>query len=358
MYAYERITDPAGFAAIEDEWRALAEACGGGGVFASHAFLLSWAETFGQGRRLAVSLLRHKGALVGALPMFHTGQARAVAAMGEGRAGMAQWLLHPDLPDADAALAALLRPDWLSFWRLEPLETPDAEALERAARRAGLAVRRKATMRACSVTTEGDFDSYLGGLKSKTRQVFRRSERKLAEMEVRDLRSDRDGRAALDAYLAASRASWKGLTGTGYGAAPEGVAFVEKLFERLGPEACYLAARQVGEVAISGRFVLVHDNMHYGLANDFNEEYADLAVGRNSIMQSVRDAFEGGAAGFDFTRCNGLVREVSTDERPLERVLIHRRGDPTLAAFFAARGLRRLRRKASGWQKGRRGVVS
>lgn len=357
MYDVARITGTDAFADLAAEWQRL-HAAARGGIFADHGFLLSWAETFGRHRTLDVRLLRQGGDLVGAMPMFATGRDRAVAAMGEGRAGMAQWLLHPDLPDPEDALARLLRPAPFTFLRLEPAETPQADLLERAAQSAGLSVLRKRTIRAARAASDGGFDGYLKRLKSKTRQVFRRGERNLAALGIRDLRSDRDGPLALEAYIAASRASWKGLTGTGYGTTREGVAFLRLLQARLGPDRCLFAARVADGDPVSGRFVLAHDGVHYGMANDFNEAYAPLAAGRNSVMHSIREALDGGARAFDFTRSSEFIDELATETRPLERLLIHRPADPALSVFFVGQAARRLRRRATRWKKGRRGALA
>lgn len=356
MYEVERISSHSAFAGLKEEWGSLHRASNGG-IFAHHAFLLSWAETYGRRSRLDVVLLRDAGRLVGALPLFDTGKERAHAVMGEGRAGLAQWLLHPDIPDPEDALAQMLRPKGLSFLRFEPLEAADADLLQRAAAQARLRVHRKATMRACSINIDGDFATYLKSLKAKTRQKYNRSERKLLELGVTDLRSEADGRAALDGYIKASNLSWKAISRTGLGATREGRAFLSALLERLGPETCRLAARIVGDEAISGRVILVQGNTWIGVANDFNEAYSQWNVGRNSILQSVLDAFEAGAGTLDFSRCNEMLREVSNSERDLDRILIHRRLDPAVLTFFAGQAARRVRRKATKWKKGRRSVV-
>lgn len=346
------------FEALKGEWQALHEAAQGG-IFAHHGFLSAWSGSFGKRHPLDVVTLMREGRLLAALPLFRTGKDRCWAVMGEGRAGMAQWLLHPELTDPVQALAQLIQPDRLSFIRLEPVEAADAELMEQAARHAGLTVLRKSTMAADSLRLSGDFEQYLQRAKASTRQKFHRSERKLAALPDRnDLRSDRDGWAAMEAFIATSRLSWKNRTGTGLGASATGEQFLKLLWDRLGPETCFFAARMTGTEPISARFMLLHDGTHYGMANDFNEKFAKLGAGRNSVMVRIRDAFEDGARHFDFTRSTPLTHEVSNRSRPLERLLIARPGDPALGVYLAGRAARRLKRKATGWKKGRAGVMS
>ncbi|APX89013.1 hypothetical protein BV394_04120 [Brevirhabdus pacifica] len=358
----EIVTDPARFREIEGAWQRLHQEAGGG-IFVHHGYLRAWGESLGRGRRLRITLLWQGSRLMAALPMEHAGRARTWAVMGHGRSGLAQWLVHPSIgvpgvdPNADAALSRLLRLPLFSVLLLEPLESHDAEAAEHASRTAGLRARRKMTMRAARVDARGDFDSYLAECKPKTRSNFNRSERKLAQAGAVELRSDRDGSAARLGFVEASCRSWKAATGTGLGVTDPGRRFLERLSENLGDRVCLFSVRRQGDAVVAGRFTLVHDGVHHGMANDFNEAFATLGAGRNSMMHWVREAFEDPEVrALDLMRTNALNADVATDTRELERVIVSRPFDPAILVFLGGQALRRLQKRATGWTKGRRGT--
>lgn len=357
----EIVTTRSRLGELAEAWQTLHDQAKGG-IFAHHGYLTSWAETLGRDTRLRVVLLWQGDRLMGALPMEHAGRARCWALMGYGRSGLGQWLLHPEFgtpgvdPAADRALGRMLRLPPFSLLLLEPLEAHDAEAMQTAASNAGLNNRRRITMRAARVDTRGTFDDFLKDCKIKTRSNFNRSERKLTVPAVRALRSDQDGDVAREVFIGASRTSWKAATGTGLGVTEDAVAFLTRLSERLGPKVCFFAARSMDGTPVNGRFTLVHRGVHYGMAGDFNEAFAKLGAGRNSLMHWIKDAFDDDARALDLMRTNTLAVDVATDHRSLERVLVSRRLDPAVVLFFAGQLRRRIQKRLSGWKKGRRGT--
>src|SRR5438093_10865368 len=71
-FQVEVISDVERFNAIADEWDRLVKRADVDCVFLSHAWLRTWWELFGQGRRLHVITLRAAGELVAAAPMMRS----------------------------------------------------------------------------------------------------------------------------------------------------------------------------------------------------------------------------------------------------------------------------------------------
>ncbi|WP_323792709.1 hypothetical protein, partial [Nocardioides sp.] len=90
--------------ALAPEWDALADACEAG-PFARPLFALTWWRTLGTGE-LRVVTVRQDGELVALAPLHRrrVGPLQVVRWLGHGLGTVAEALVRPDRPGADAAL--------------------------------------------------------------------------------------------------------------------------------------------------------------------------------------------------------------------------------------------------------------
>jgi hypothetical protein len=68
-WTVETVRDDAGFAALQGEWDDLVTRCGTATPFQTHAWLAAWWRNYGVRGRLRVTLVRHRGRLVGGVAL-------------------------------------------------------------------------------------------------------------------------------------------------------------------------------------------------------------------------------------------------------------------------------------------------
>ena len=336
--------DAAGFAAARPEWDRLHRACGRP-PFLSGGMLGAWCATHGQGRRIEVRTARAGDRIVAALPVMAGGPPRALVPLGEGIAGLAGSLVDPDLADPEAALAGLLGVPAGRYLRLEPLEEADARRLGTAAARAGLAHALRPVITARMAAVPDGWDAYLSGLSKNARRAFRRADKALGPLDW--ITSDSDPAGAVEGYIAVARTSWKTAAGSGVAGSEAGRAFLRAL-ARDAPEAVHVAAatREGRPVCCTLAFT-GGDALHLQ-AEEFDEAFAREGAGRYARMAAIRFAAGKGLRGCDMMRDSKVNRSICTEERPLYRLLVWRRGDPTRHLARVQGLARRLRRASAG----------
>ncbi len=340
----------AGFEPLKAEWDAL-HAVTPGNPFAAHAYIAAWAETAGARRRLQIRLARRGGRLVGAVALASGPVPRAWMLAGHGKAGLAGVLLAPDLSAQarDAVCARLLRPRPGSFLLLEPLEEDQAALLEAAATGAGLQVRRKRTFWADSADLTRGAEAWRATLSRNTRRSYKRAVRELETEDFRRISSLGVGAVdACEAYFAAAAASWKTRAGSGLAGSDEGRAFLRALCRRSEPGAVHLSACFLGETPIGANFSCVKDGTLYLNSDEFNEDLAAYGPGRYLMCRVIEEAAGMGLQRVDTMRTSELNQSLCHDRRPLYRLLVARRGDPTWALHRWEGLARRLRRRGRG----------
>jgi CelD/BcsL family acetyltransferase involved in cellulose biosynthesis len=340
----------AGFDLLRGEWDAL-HAVTPGNPFAAHAYIAAWAETAGAHRRLQVRLARQGGRLVGALALASGPVPRAWMIAAHDKAGLAGVLLAPDLPEAtrQAVLAGLLRPRRGSFLLLEPLEEEQATLLSGAAGTAGLVVRRKRTFWADSADLSQGAEAWRAGLSRNSRRAYKRAVRDLQTEDFRCTDSREVGAiAAGEAYFAAAAASWKTRAGSGLAGSDENRAFLRALCRRSAPGALHITASFRGDTPVGATFACVKDGTLHLNAEDFNEDLAVHGPGRFLVCRLIEAAAEMGLERADTMRSSELNQSLCHDRRPLFRLLVARRGDPTWLLHRWQGLARRLRRRGRG----------
>ena len=321
---YARISTRDAFDGIAMAWTDLHDRAGG--PFLSQALLSAWLHTVGRRTRFEVRLAWQGSRLVAALPLAQCGPPRAFVPMGEGRIGLAGALVAPDLADRTAVLGHLLRAPVGRYLRLEAVEAAEAAQMVAAARGAGMVATRRRTFVAQSVTLhDDDFDAFLRGLPGTTRRAAQRILRDHADVAGTQTLGGDD--AVVAGYARVARLSWKHRAGTGITATPEGLAFLGRLARQARPGSLRIFAGARGDQPVCCSFAVIDAGRCHLLADEFNE--ACSGAGHYAILDCLRWSMANGCRELDFMRSSSVTAKLANTERPLYRVVVGRRGDPT-----------------------------
>ena len=350
---YSQISTKGEFDGITSAWADLHDRTGG--PFLSHALLSAWLHTLGQRTRFEVRLAWQGPRLVAALPLALGGPPRALVPLAEGRIGLAGALVAPDLDDRAGVLGRLLRVPLGRYLRLEAIEADEAALMVAAARRAGLTATRRRTFIAQSVTfRDDDFDGFIGGLPHTTRRAARRTLRAHADVAGTETLGGDD--AVVADYARVARLSWKHRAGTGITATPEGLAFLARLARQARPGSLRIFAGVRGDQPVCCSFAVIDAGRCHLQADEFNE--ACSGAGHYAILDCLRWSMRNGCRELDFMRSSSVNANLANSQRPLYRVVVGRRGDPTRLLQRIEGARRHLRRAVAGHRTTRAGVLA
>ncbi len=336
----ETLRDRTAFRALRTEWDWLFSRAPGH-PYADYAYMDAWLDSYGAGRRLAIRVARSKGRLVGVLPLSKGPGPGARSAVAQDRSGLVGPLLHPCLCAPEAVLAALLGCGYGQYTALEPVEADEAADLARIGAGIGLAVETRQVFNANAVDLTDGAEAWRASLSKNTRRALVRGAKALEGAGARWVTSANASQPeAAEAFLDAARTSWKSAAGSGFAGSPEGLAFIRALAERSDAGALYFSGLYQDDTPVAGCFGSIKGDTLYLNAVEFNETMANAGPGRFAMCRAIEAAAEQGLRRVDMMRSSALNQSVAKDTRPLFRVTLHRRGDPTVLLQRVA-GLRR-----------------
>lgn len=324
-HAIEWVTDGERFAAVRDEWEALAAS--EPSPFASHSWFDCWWRAFGGGQALSICTAWRAGELVAVLPLcrrrgrlasmtnFHTPLLRVPARDGAALAAVVE-AAHAGAPEALALHAV-------------PAQDPLLEAARAASRRHHRLTLVEAVHVSPIVDTTGDRAAYFRSRASRARTQRNKLRREHgAAFVLEDAQGDLD--AKLDRAFAIEAAGWKGRTGTAILSAPETEAFYRAIAH---------AHRARGELRLAwlhldGRpaavdLLLVRHRRMYLLKTGRDEAFGPLSAGGILHLELVERCFELGLEA-----C-----ELLGDEEPWKRRLATSRREHVRLFSYRARPL-------------------
>lgn len=333
------VVDDASFAALADEWEALAEQRAV--PFVRHAWFSSWWHAFGDGRSLRVCIARREGRLVGALPLYlwsgrlhglaneHTplfgalGGLRELEALVEAAAGASNSLEIP-------AVAA---------------DDPLVPIAEQVARRHGAVALREPHLVSPIVVLDGSYDDYLRRIPKSLRKDTVRRRRKLEAEQSVDLVllvSPADVDAELTAGFAVEARSWKGRRGT----AIVSNGATERFYRELGRVFAASGRLRLSQLLADGRgiafdFCLVDGGRLWSLKFGFDEAFGRYGPGNVLTLAELERCYEVGLEAFELLGdAEPWKSRFADDARELVNVRIYRRRPVPLARYAYRRALR------------------
>ena len=293
--------------ALAPEWSGLlAQACHPAGAFLSPEFQSVWWGAFNGDHRLDLRAVRDGDALIGVLPLQrHDGAASLV-----GDTNVCDYMDLLAVPgretDVTTALLDHLQAENISALELPGLSegSPSLSALPAAAEARGWRVQREREAVCPVIQLAPDWDSYLGGIKTRHRREVRRKMRNLldggASVALEALEEPGDIVGALPHFLdlmAASRgdkaefltaqlaAFFQGLAASMSAAGLLRLYFFHVDDKRVAAVLCFLADSEL-QMYNSG----------------YDPDYRELSVGLASKVFIVRDAIERGLQRVNFLR--------------------------------------------------------
>ena len=206
------LTDARDFAALEEEWAELYEACPSATPFQSWAWLYSWWEHYGEDYELRLVTLREGGLLVGLLPLMLErgwGFSRLLF-VGSGTTDYLDMLARQGWESAIARHAAeALRQ--MDDWMVADLQEMRPEAAAWAMHRAWSGLNISLWQSNCPVIDIGPWNEVLASLSKNHRSTVRRALRRAKEDGIScQLAGPGDAEEAAVRWIALHQEAWKG----------------------------------------------------------------------------------------------------------------------------------------------------
>ena len=302
MERYEWITDSARFAAIADEWDALASRTKL--PFVLSPWLLAWWRTLAAQKGMRIPVLWRDDRLVAGLAL-QDGSQLWEAPVEHGAPPYFGMIAADD--EARHSLAAEIAEKAPRELRLHALVADDAAIghLVNAARGCGARAAIEEISATLVTDTTGSLDEYRNGLSKKVRSELGRLQRKAArehELEITALEPPHDLENQWARALELEASGWKGRAGGALLHKPTNARFFTE-FMRDFHEAGLL---RMSELSLDGTVVavalnVVHAGRCYTLKVAFDEEHRRLGPGFILLMAMIERCFELGLEAYDFS---------------------------------------------------------
>jgi CelD/BcsL family acetyltransferase involved in cellulose biosynthesis len=347
------LTGTEGIDSIEDGWRELAELRGN--AFLTPEWFRCWADSFGEGRELAVAAVRRPGGeLAGVVPLELSGPPARPTARFAG-SGLAD-LLHPAAAEQDdgAVAAAVVRALAGAGQRLHKAVLVNVESERRwwsAAREAGPRMVEVIQSRSelPFISLAGlDWEGYLAQRSSNFRAQVRRRERGLAEQGEPALRPatpetlERDMTTLFDLH----ERRWSGR-----GASSLAARRMREFLRAFAAAAQQRGWLRLHCLEVDGEAVAAFLGWRIGdryafYASGFAPEWKDRSVGFVLMAMTIRAAIEEGAAEFDMLLGGeAYKRRFAPASRQVESVVLVSANHPARALLASEAVARRIGRR-------------
>jgi CelD/BcsL family acetyltransferase involved in cellulose biosynthesis len=284
-------------APVAQAWDELADELGAS-PFLRPGWIERWWRAFGAGTLELVVARRH-GRLVGVAPMWrHRSLLRTASNAHSLEAGF----LAVD-PTVERALSrtVLQRTTTRLSLVLADAHLPGLAACRAQARHAGMPVIETVLERSPWIDATASWDVYESGLSKNFRKDLARRRRRLSEAGHVELRTV-DGTAGVDTavqeFLAAESANWKGREGTAVACRPDTLAFYTDV-ARWAAERGWLRIRtlRLDDRPMAVEYVLTAGGTLHSLKSGYDEAFASYSPGMLLFHAIVRDAFEDPTVG-------------------------------------------------------------
>ncbi len=307
-YRVEEVLGRGAFAALRDEWNALAAKGPTDLPMTRHEWIAAWLDAFAPRAAPLVLVARgESGAPTGMAPFLverRRGIVRLLAPVNDHSCRF-EWVLGPDASGAAGALWAHLRdrlPWDVLLLRDVRRDGPTSTLVEALARADGHLTGRWESMRSPYVLLGGEAAEER--VSAKFRSNLRRRARKLHEagavaVERADRPGDVDG--ALGEFLALEARGWKGAHGTAISLDRALVGF----YARMARDAARRGALAVRVLRLDGRAVavhlgLVHRGVYYLPKTAYDEALGHASPGQLLQREVLAECEASGLSGFDF----------------------------------------------------------
>lgn len=310
----EVINDLESFNSLAAEWDGLVDRSGAERLFVSHAWLLTWWESFAGERELYIITIRKAHALVAAVPMMRNHQR-----MYGFRVGSIESIYNPHTPRWDFIVAdGLHNVVHQMVWnhlrsqtdcdmvavRQVPDDSSTIPGIEQLARADGWLSGQWAAPPSPYIPLNCTYDDLFNRLKGGYRYNLRKRYERLSKVgpiDVEVITEKKAVREAMEDGLRIEAAAWKGTRGTAIVSDPAVTEFYIRLAERqadLGQ--LRLTFLRVGGKRISFNYVLSTQRKVYGVKIGYDPEYHTYSPGNMHLNLILQDACAEQLAEYDF----------------------------------------------------------
>lgn len=314
-WTVEVVTEYADFLALESVWNALVERAGVDHPFLRHEWIHAWWDSFGQGQKLHIVLVRHRDEIVAIAPLKLTGARMYGLAVRR-----LEFIFNPHTPRLDLIIARSHREvcqhlgkylaDRRGLWDVvEMHQLPEGsrtlEELRATAENAGFPTGIWRSDDSPYLSLEGvTADEYFASLGTKHRSNMRNRAKRLAKLgkvHVEIVTGERGLATALEDGYAIEAAAWKGQARTAI-RSDDGV---RRFYSRVGHAAAQAGWLRLQFLTLDGRriafgYSLVYARKHYLLKAGYDPAFAPYSPFNLLCERLIRTSFEEGLAEFDF----------------------------------------------------------
>lgn len=308
------ISDFDGLVAARSVWDRLVDQAAIDHPFLSHDWVLSWWESFGEGRKLNILLVSDGEELIGIAPlMISRGRMYGVPVRELG------FLYNDHTPRFDFIVARDHAAVCEAVWRHVYDQRDEWEVMKLCQLVAGSGtlteLSRLATTSKCPVGTwpstespylrlTGSYADYFASLHKGVRLNLKRRMKRLEEQGPVDFERLSATEEIDDALAEAFRmeaATWKGAAGTAIACRPEFQKFYSLVALRAAQRGTlYLTFLRLGGKRIAFDLSLIYQKTLFKLKPGYSPEYHACSPGQQLTSMTVRDAFAQGLKEVDF----------------------------------------------------------
>ncbi len=305
------ITDIRELSALQPDWDSLVVEAGQS-VFATTAWLLTWWQVFGRGKRLFVVLAEENGKLLGLAPLMISRlslfdfKLRKVEFIGSGNIDYGNFIVKDKPEEVICALLKCLHQQQDQWDIIELTELPESARVLRH-QIAGYKVVKK-TKSVCPFMNLSEFDeaSLEQSFKKSMRTDIRRQSKRLNQLG--QLRLELNiGREKLPQFLKdffqLYDQRWHSVGLPGKFNRPNYREFFTQIASNLSANGwCRLAAMYLNDELIAAHFGFVYQLKFYYYVPTFSIKYANYSPGKVLLFNLIKDSLCQGLKFFDFLR--------------------------------------------------------
>jgi CelD/BcsL family acetyltransferase involved in cellulose biosynthesis len=346
----DTVSDFDAFVALEPDWNRLCDEAGIDHPFLRHEWFRTWWESFGEGKRLHVIVVRLGGVPIAMAPLMlcreriyglrvrrlqtianvHTQRADLFVGRGAENVYRAIWdCLRRQKALWDVVVLCQVPGRSPTLVRLPVLAAADRFRV----------VLSRAADSPC-VLLKGTWDAYFNGLARKHRSNLRNRLKRLEELGPVKIEVIRDAAAvgtALEDGLRIEAAAWKGRAGSAIGARPELSRFYSGLAARAARQGwLQLQFLTVGGRRIAFAYSLGYENKLYLLKPGYDPAFATYSPSNLLCYLVLRDAFARGIVAYDFLGADDpWKRDWTADATPHTWLFVFGNTPRARALYFA-----------------------
>lgn len=320
-----RISNMSVFAAMRDQWNALADKTNSNVLFLRHEWLLNWWTSFVDSGEMCVLTAKQGDALIGVLPLKITSdKLRGLPATKLSFIDDSSWTAHdilvedsnPDVIRAFADYIIKLKWDVIELGNVS--ETPSMRILGDALRGKHIDFSSEAGATFPYLKPEGAWDDFFQSRSTRFRKASRNKLNKIAKrgnVTVRKYHAPEEMEEAIEIIFDIGLKGWKHTIGNSVSSTDGNRAFYGGIARELSPvDGVNLWVMSLDGLPIAFEYHIRNRNYIIGLVGDFDDAYKDLSPGSVLDLHIMKSLFEEGDCVYNMGSGSSFYKDNWTED--------------------------------------------